>query len=151
MLLLGESKPSHHEHESWLTLPFPLLSMEGLCHSPHESRRTPHPRCERGCRPSKPCVPESVCLELCWCIPRAGGKCRCFPGWIGCGLSAQRPLAHVLILGPVPRDLDLVGSHLVVDVVNHQCDHNDEAQDEPQNQRQGFLQLLPLIHWAFML
>lgn len=83
--------------------------------------------------------------------PRAGGKCRCFPGWIGCGLSAQRPLAHVLILGPVPRDLDLVGSHLVVDVVNHQCDHNDEAQDEPQNQRQGFLQLLPFIHWAFML
>nr|XP_014338422.1 PREDICTED: zinc finger protein 2-like [Bos mutus] len=36
----------------------------------------------------------------------------------------------------VSRDLDLVGSHLVVDVVNHQCDHNDEAQDEPQNQRQ---------------
>lgn len=73
------------------------------------------------------------------------------PGVRRLGLSAQRPLAHVLILGPVPRDLDLVGSHLVVDVVNHQCDHNDEAQDEPQNQRQGFLQLLPLIHWAFML
>ena len=57
----------------------------------------------------------------------------------------------MLILGPVPRDLDLVGSHLVMDVVNDQRDHNDEAQDEPQNQRQGLLQLLPLIHWAFML
>lgn len=57
----------------------------------------------------------------------------------------------MLILGPVPRDLDLVGSHLVMDVVNDQRDDNDEAQDEPQNQRQGLLQLLPLIHWAFML
>lgn len=57
----------------------------------------------------------------------------------------------MLILGPVPRDLHLVGSHFVVDVVNRQCYHNDKAQDEPQNQGQSFLQLLPLIHWAFML
>lgn len=49
------------------------------------------------------------------------------PGEGALGAAAYWSLAHVLILGSVPRDLHLVGSHFVVDVVNHQCDHNDEA------------------------
>lgn len=72
-------------------------------------------------------------------------------GGQGSGAACLGPLAHVLILGPVPRDLHLAGSHFVVDVVNRQRYHNDETKDEPQNQGQGFLQLLPLVHWALML
>lgn len=39
----------------------------------------------------------------------------------------------------------------MVDVVNHKGYHNDKAQDETQNQGQGLFQLLPLIHWTFVL
>lgn len=73
------------------------------------------------------------------------------PAGAGGGSLPNWSLAHVLILGSISRDLHLVGRHLVVDVVNHQRYHNDKAQDEPQNQGQGFFQLLPLVHWAFML
>lgn len=42
VLLLGESKPSHHEYESWL-IPSVFISQHGEnnCHSPHEFKRIP--------------------------------------------------------------------------------------------------------------
>ena len=56
----------------------------------------------------------------------------------------------MLVLGTVPGDLHLIGSHFMVDVVDHKCYDNDKAQDEAQDQGQGLFQLLLLIHWTFM-
>lgn len=61
-------------------------------------------------------------------------------------------LAHVFVLRSVSRDLDLAGGgrHLEMDVVDPKNDHNGQAQNQAQNKREGFFQLLPLVHGAFM-
>lgn len=58
-------------------------------------------------------------------------------------------MLHVLVHGAVPGELRLCGSQFQVEVVDGERDDDDEAEDEAQNEWQGFLQLFPLVSNAF--
>lgn len=52
---------------------------------------------------------------------------------------------HVLVHGAVSGELGLARCHFQVEVVDGQCDYNDEGQNEAQDDWEGLFQAFPLI------
>lgn len=59
--------------------------------------------------------------------------------------GSQLHTLHVLVHGAVPRELRLRRRQLQVEVVNGDCDDDDQAQDDAQHNWEGLLQPLPLV------
>lgn len=52
---------------------------------------------------------------------------------------------HVLVHGAVSGELGLARRHFQVEVVDGECDDNDEGQNEAQDEGEGLFQAFPLI------
>lgn len=52
---------------------------------------------------------------------------------------------HVLVQGAVSGELGLARRHFQVEVVDGECDYNDEGQNKAQDEREGLFQAFPLI------
>lgn len=52
---------------------------------------------------------------------------------------------HVLVHGAVSGELGLTRGHFQVEVVDGECDYNDEGQNEAQDEGEGLFQAFPLI------
>lgn len=57
---------------------------------------------------------------------------------------------HVLVHGSVSGELGLTSCHFQVEVVDSECDHNDEGQNKAQDEGEGLFQAFPLISDALV-